>query len=234
MIDKVLTKSVAQAINYGHEYVTIEHIALVLLEEQEILDVCSALEIDVNTLRADLQQYLEDYEFNNLKSDSGSTGDPKKTMAVERVFQRAFAQSIFNGRETINAIDVLVSITNELQSHANYFIAINGLDRQKLIEHLSSDSSSSEFGDVDYLKNLNIEAGNNQIDPLIGRAEEVTDVIEVLARRKKNNVCLVGEPGVGKTAIAEGTGLQRIVDGEMYQMILLDKHSCIQSRQLRH
>ena len=133
MIDKVLTKSVAQAINYGHEYVTIEHIALVLLEEQEILDVCSALEIDVNTLRADLQQYLEDYEFNNLKSDSGSTGDPKKTMAVERVFQRAFAQSIFNGRETINAIDVLVSITNELQSHANYFIAINGLDRQKLL-----------------------------------------------------------------------------------------------------
>ena len=157
MIDKVLEASVTQAINYGHEYVTIEHIALVLLDEQEIIDVCTALEIDVNTLRTDLQQYLEDYEFNNLKSEAGSTGDPKKTMAVERVFQRAFAQSIFNGRETINAIDVLVSITNELQSHANYFIAINGLDRQKLIEHLSSDTASGEFGDVDYLKNLNIE-----------------------------------------------------------------------------
>ena len=221
MIDKILANSVAQAINYGHEYVTIEHIALALLEEEDIIKVCTSLEIDMDTLRKDLQQYLEDYEFNNLKSDAGSTGDPKKTMAVERVFQRAFAQSIFNGRENINPIDVLVSITNEQQSHAQYFIAINGLDRQKLIEHLSSGAVEGDFEDVDYLKNLNTEAGNNAIDPLIGRAEEVTDVVEVLARRKKNNVCLVGEPGVGKTAIAEGIAY-KIVQKDVPK-ILLDK-----------
>ena len=126
MIDKILGNSVTQAINYGHEYVTIEHIALALLDEDNIIKVFNSLEIDIDQLRVDLQSYLEDYEFNNLKSDAGSTGDPKKTMAVERVFQRAFAQSIFNGRENITAIDVLVSITNEQQSHAQYFIAING------------------------------------------------------------------------------------------------------------
>ena len=160
MIDKILESSVTHAQNYGHEYVTIEHIALSLLDEEDIVKVFNSLDLNMDNLRNDLQMYLEDYEFNNLKSDAGSTGDPKKTMAVERVFQRAFAQSIFNGRENINAIDVLVSITNEIESHAQYFIAINGLDRQSLIEHLSSGTLEGDFEDVDYLKNLNIEAGN--------------------------------------------------------------------------
>ena len=221
MIEKLLNKSKEQAKEYGHEYVTIEHIALVLLEEKEILEVCKQLEIDVDKLRQDLIDYLDDNEYNNLKHVSGSTGDPKKTLAVERVFQRAFAQSIFNGREHVTSIDLLVSITNENNSHANYFISLNGLDRQKLIEHLSSGHAEGDFSEVDYLKNLNVEVGNNTIDPLIGRQEEVTDVVEILARRKKNNVCLVGEPGVGKTAIAEGMAY-KIVHKDVPK-ILLDK-----------
>ena len=111
MIEKLLNKSKEQAKEYGHEYVTIEHIALVLLEEKEILEVCKQLEIDVDKLRQDLIDYLDDNEYNNLKHVSGSTGDPKKTLAVERVFQRAFAQSIFNGREHVTSIDLLVSLT---------------------------------------------------------------------------------------------------------------------------
>ena len=221
MIEKVLKLSIKQANEYGHEYVTIEHIALVLLEDKEILEVCKQLEIDVDKLRQDLIDYLDDSDYNNLKHVSGSTGDPKKTLAVERVFQRAFAQSIFNGREHVTSIDLLVSITNENNSHANYFISLNGLDRQKLIEHLSSGHAEGDFSEVDYLKNLNVEVGNNTIDPLIGRQEEVTDVVEILARRKKNNVCLVGEPGVGKTAIAEGMAY-KIVHKDVPK-ILLDK-----------
>ena len=114
MIEKLLNKSKEQAKEYGHEYVTIEHIALVLLEEKEILEVCKQLEIDVDKLRQDLIDYLDDNEYNNLKHVSGSTGDPKKTLAVERVFQRAFAQSIFNGREHVTSIDLLVSVSEEL------------------------------------------------------------------------------------------------------------------------
>ena len=147
MIEKVLKLSIKQANEYGHEYVTIEHIALVLLEDKEILEVCKQLEIDVDKLRQDLIDYLDDSEYNNLKHVSGSTGDPKKTLAVERVFQRAFAQSIFNGREHVTSIDLLVSITNENNSHANYFISLNGLDRQKLIEHLSSGHAEGDFSD---------------------------------------------------------------------------------------
>ena len=221
MMEQVLTKSIEQARNYGHEYITIEHIALVLLEEKEIKDIFKSLEIDSALIEADLLDYLSDTEYNNLKHESGNTGDPKKTVAVERVFQRAFAQSIFNGRENITAVDLLVSIINETNSHASYFLSINGLDRQRLIDHLSSDSATADMADVDYLKNLNIEVGNNTIDPLIGRAEEVTDVVEILARRKKNNCCLVGEPGVGKTAIAEGIAY-KIVHKDVPK-ILLDK-----------
>jgi len=221
MMDKVLAKSIKNAVEFGHEYVTIEHIALVILEEKEIVDIFEKLELDISLAIKDLENYLNDNEYNNLKHPSGSTGDPKKTVAVERVFQRAFAQSIFNGRENVTAIDVLVSISNENNSHASYFLSINGLDRQRLIDHLSSDTVHGDFSDVDYLKNLNVEVGNNTIDPLIGRAEEVSDVVEILARRKKNNCCLVGEPGVGKTAIAEGIAY-KIVHKDVPK-ILLDK-----------
>ena len=220
-MDKVLAKSIKNAVEFGHEYVTIEHIALVILEEKEIVDIFEKLELDISLAIKDLENYLNDNEYNNLKHPSGSTGDPKKTVAVERVFQRAFAQSIFNGRENVTAIDVLVSISNENNSHASYFLSINGLDRQRLIDHLSSDTVHGDFSDVDYLKNLNVEVGNNTIDPLIGRAEEVSDVVEILARRKKNNCCLVGEPGVGKTAIAEGIAY-KIVHKDVPK-ILLDK-----------
>ena len=221
MMDRVLTQSIKNAVDYGHEYVTIEHIALVILQEKEIVDIFKKLELDISMVIKDLENYLEDSEYNNLKHSSGSTGDPKKTLGVERVFQRAFAQSIFNGRENVTPIDLLVSISNENNSHASYFLSINGLDRQRLIDTLSSDTSTGDFSDVDYLKNLNIEVSNNTIDPLIGRAEEVSDVVEILARRKKNNCCLVGEPGVGKTAIAEGIAY-KIVHKDVPK-ILLDK-----------
>ena len=220
-MDRVLTQSIKNAVDYGHEYVTIEHIALVILQEKEIIDIFKKLELDISMVIKDLENYLDDSEYNNLKHSSGSTGDPKKTLGVERVFQRAFAQSIFNGRENVTPIDLLVSISNENNSHASYFLSINGLDRQRLIDTLSSDTSTGDFSDVDYLKNLNIEVGNNTIDPLIGRAEEVSDVVEILARRKKNNCCLVGEPGVGKTAIAEGIAY-KIVHKDVPK-ILLDK-----------
>ena len=154
-MDKVLAKSIKNAVEFGHEYVTIEHIALVILEEKEIVDIFEKLELDISLAIKDLENYLNDNEYNNLKHPSGSTGDPKKTVAVERVFQRAFAQSIFNGRENVTAIDVLVSISNENNSHASYFLSINGLDRQRLIDHLSSDTVHGDFSDVDYLKNLN-------------------------------------------------------------------------------
>ncbi len=190
---------------FSHEYMTVEHVVLALIKDKEIVKVLKECNVDIKQLEADLVTYLNDDEYNNLKSEGGSTGKPRKTVAVERIFQRAFAQSIFNGRDKISAIDLLVSITNEENSHGSYFLAVNGCHKENLLDVLGDVVEGELVEDEhDYIKNLNEEALNGAIDPLIGRAEEVTDVVEILARRKKNNVCLVGEPGVGKTAIAEG------------------------------
>ena len=190
---------------FSHEYMTLEHVVLALIKDKEIKKVLKECNVDVAQLEADVVTYLNDDEYNNLKSEGGNTGKPRKTLAVERVFQRAFAQSIFNGRDKISAIDLLVSITNEENSHGSYFLAVNGCHRETLLDVLGDVVEGELVEDGhDYIKNLNEEALNGGIDPLIGRSEEVTDVVEILARRKKNNVCLVGEPGVGKTAIAEG------------------------------
>jgi len=190
---------------FSHEYMTVEHVVLALIKDREIVKVLQECNVDIKQLEADIVTYLNDDEYNNLKSEGGNTGKPRKTVAVERIFQRAFAQSIFNGRDKISAIDLLVSITNEENSHGSYFLAVNGCHKENLLDVLG-DVVEGELieEEHDYIKNLNEEALNGAIDPLIGRAEEVTDVVEILARRKKNNVCLVGEPGVGKTAIAEG------------------------------
>ena len=190
---------------FSHEYMPVEHVVLALIKDREIVKVLQECNVDIKQLEADIVTYLNDDEYNNLKSEGGNTGKPRKTVAVERIFQRAFAQSIFNGRDKISAIDLLVSITNEENSHGSYFLAVNGCHKENLLDVLG-DVVEGELieEEHDYIKNLNEEALNGAIDPLIGRAEEVTDVVEILARRKKNNVCLVGEPGVGKTAIAEG------------------------------
>jgi len=204
-VEGIIEKAYEISNQFSHEYMTLEHVALALINDREIKKVLGECNVDIKQLEADIVTYLNDDEFNNLKSEGGNTGKPKKTVAVERVFQRAFAQSIFNGRDKISAIDLLVSITNEDNSHSAYFLAVNGCHRENLLDVLG-DVHEGELVEesADYIKNLNEEAMNGSIDPLIGRSEEVNDVVEILARRKKNNVCLVGEPGVGKTAIAEG------------------------------
>ena len=204
-IEGILEQAFEISKQFEHEYMTIEHVVLALIKDKEIKKVLKECGVDMKQLEADLVTYLNDDQYNNLKSEGGNTGEPRKTVAVERIFQRAFAQSIFNGRDKISAIDLLVSISNEENTHGSYFLAVNGCHRETLLDVLG-DVVEGEFVEEenDYIKNLNEEALNGGIDPLIGRQQEVTDVVEILARRKKNNVCLVGEPGVGKTAIAEG------------------------------
>ena len=204
-IDGIIEEAYEISNQFSHEYMTVEHLVLALIKDKEIIKVLNECNVNIKQLEADVVTYLNDDAYNNLKSEGGAVGRPRKTMAVERIFQRAFAQSIFNGRDKISAIDLLVSITNEENSHGSYFLSVNGCHRENLLDVLG-DVVEGELieEEHDYIKNLNEEALNGAIDPLIGRAEEVTDVVEILARRKKNNVCLVGEPGVGKTAIAEG------------------------------
>lgn len=215
-VEKIIQNAANYATNKGHEYVCIEHLALALIETDDIISLCSDLNVDVDQIKKDVQNYLEDSSYNGLVGNNGVKGSPKKTASVDRVFQRALAQILFANRDQFTPVDLLLSILQEESCHAKYFFEINGLTRPVLIEYLDSKHKREENKELleEYTTNLNQEALNSKIDPLIGRHEEVNDLIHILARRKKNNCVLVGEPGTGKTAIAEGLA-KKIVDGEV-------------------
>ena len=153
---------------------------------------------------------------------------PKKTTMLERSFTRAFTQAIFRGKDHIGYIDLLLSIASERQTHASYFLALQGINKEVLIDYIkqldekeenkqtSNDMPNNEQEEIlrKYCDNLNRKAAQGEIDEVIGREDIVVSLSQVLARRKKNNAILVGDPGVGKTAIAEGLA-QKIVSGDI-------------------
>ena len=219
-IDKIIEKSVDRAKDMNHEYCTLEHVTLSLLENKKIKDLLSDLKIESTKIQEDLVGYLNDLDFNGLETSNGYKGSPKKTTAIERVFQRGLAQVIFGGRETIDPIDLLVSILSEDECISRYYMELNGLTKYAIVSYIDTKFKSAKNAELieEYTRNLNEEALAKKIDPLIGRNEEVNDLVHILARRKKNNVCIVGEPGTGKTAIAEGLA-KRIVDDQVPPML---------------
>ena len=219
-IDKIIEKSVDRAKDMNHEYCTLEHVTLSLLESKKIKDLLSDLKIESTKIQEDLVGYLNDLDFNGLETSNGYKGSPKKTTAIERVFQRGLAQVIFGGRETIDPVDLLVSILSEDECVSRYYMELNGLTKYTIVNYIDTKFKSAKNAELieEYTRNLNDEALAKKIDPLIGRDEEVNDLVHILARRKKNNVCIVGEPGTGKTAIAEGLA-KRIVDDQVPPML---------------
>lgn len=222
-INDLMSRAYTMAQGFEHEYVTLEHILLSCLDEDGVLELLKKLEVDADSLRDKIGQHLA--ENTELKAPEGQK--PRKTVSMERVFHRAYMQALFTGRQILEGRDVLFSILSEKNTWAAYFLNSNGITRDKLVkataamdepEAKTKDKRKGENILKQFCTNLNEEARASRTDPLIGREQEVQQIVDTLARRKKNNVIMVGEPGVGKTAIAEGLA-HKIVEGQVPDML---------------
>ncbi|MDF2764294.1 MAG: clpA, partial [Rhodospirillales bacterium] len=235
-LEQTLHRALAYANSRRHEFATLEHLLLALTEDQDALSVLRACGVDVERLRRELTHYIEN-ELTNLTT--GHIDDAKPTASFQRVLQRAAIHVQSSGREQVTGANVLVAMFAERESHAVYFLQEQEMSRLDAVNYIShgiakvtgrterrgvsgadEDASAEKVvkrgGDAleNYCVNLNKKALKGRIDPLIGREAEVERTIQILCRRAKNNPLYVGEPGVGKTAIAEGLAL-RIVRGEV-------------------
>src|SRR6516164_7641136 len=219
-----------------HEFITVEHLLLAMLDNPSAAEVLKACGVDLEELRGVLTDFINEH---TPRLAPHSDADTQPTQGFQRVIQRAILHVQSSGKKEVTGANVLVAIFGEKESHAVYFLNQRGVTRLDVVNYIahgitkspqhkqdkSSDSKedgeggSESQGALDaYTINLNTMAKQGKTDPLIGRAHELERVIQVLCRRRKNNPLLVGEAGVGKTAIAEGLA-RRVNDGEVPEML---------------
>ncbi len=236
-LDEALHRAIALATEREHELATLEHLLLALTDDQDAAAVMRACNVDVDTLRQQLFEFV-DNELANLKLESEDQAKP--TASFQRVIQRAVIHVQSSGREEVTGANVLVALFAERESHAAHFLQAQDMTRFDAVNYIShglakrpgeaqpksprgveeetDQRSKNESALESYCVELNAKARAGKIDPLIGRESEVERSIQVLCRRRKNNPLLVGDPGVGKTAIAEGLA-RKIVDEDVPEVL---------------
>ena len=241
-LEQAIHAALAQANARRHELATLEHLLLALLEEPDATKVMKACGVDLDALRVTLEEFIED-ELSTLVTEvDGSEAVP--TAAFQRVIQRAAIHVQSSGRTEVTGANVLVAIFAERESNAAYFLQEQDMTRYDAVNYIAhgvakdpafgeprpvsgapdheeeaqgvTDGDKKESALAKYTVDLNAKSREGDIDPLIGRDSEVERCIQVLCRRRKNNPLLVGDPGVGKTAIAEGLAY-KIISGQTLQ-----------------
>jgi ATP-dependent Clp protease ATP-binding subunit ClpA len=221
-LQAVFEKAIETAKKLHHEYLTIEHLLFAMLAEESFSTAVEGFGANVETLKQDLSDYLQNKCAEITVPDV--VVKPRKTQAVERVLNRAFTQVLFNGRQRIEPTDVFLAMIGEKRSWSHYYIQKANIDKDKFNDYINNAIEvDEEEGPQDnqgeralkaFTSNLNDLVQKQKIDPVIGRIDELENIALALGRRNKNNVILVGDPGVGKTAIAEGLAYN-IVNGSV-------------------
>ena len=228
-LEKTLQNALNLAFNNNHQFITLEHLLLALINDKNASEIFEACNLDTKSLKYDLEMFIKDKLKDLLTADKT---EPKPTLGFQRVIQRAVIHVQSSGKKEANGANVLVAIFSERESHAVYFLQKRDFKRIDVVNFIAHGQTNNEQSD-DYMlevegsdqnqsenfdsKNNFLEkycvslvekAKNGKIDPVIGRTNEIKRTIQILSRRNKNNPIFVGDPGVGKTALAEGLAVE--------------------------
>tara|TARA_E500000081_G_scaffold21552_1_gene25133 strand:+ start:1018 stop:3267 length:2250 start_codon:yes stop_codon:yes gene_type:complete len=209
----VFDKAINDAKKLMHEYVTLEHLLYAIFCEEKFCNIIEMFGADKEYIKSNLEHHLKT-NMGEIITENDKV-KPKKTHTVERVLNRAFTQVLFAGRGTIDLTDVVLSMLSERKSVSTFYLEKGGIDKTKFAEFLNSEIEEGLLDDDEisgearralraFTTNLNDQVTRGKVDPIIGRGSELESLALALGRRQKNNVLMVGDPGVGKTAIAEG------------------------------
>jgi len=242
--EATINSAIQKAANSGHEYFTLEHVFLSLLDDPEVVEILTACSADVLALRSDLEKHLKEEVPELSEEEKAQGGQPMATLSIQRLIQRALFHVQSAGKDEILPKDLLVALFQSKDSKSLYLLQAQGVERLDVVNYishgirkdtdqpaneesadeLSLDEASAPTGGEGkdplklYTIDLSERAAQGKIDPLVGRTKELERMVQVLCRRRKNNPLLVGEAGVGKTALAEGLAL-RVQAGEVPSLL---------------